>query len=50
MYHLPLTFKCIFGCIDEGGENGNGEEEREPRLPGLLYVDDLVLCFESEED
>ena len=34
-------------------ENGNGkegvrflEEEREWRLPGLLYVDDLVLCGE----
>ena len=23
---------------------------REWRLPGLLYVDDLVLCGESEED
>ena len=20
------------------------------RLPGLLYADDLVLCFDSEED
>ena len=26
------------------------EEEREWRLPGLLYADDLVLCGESEED
>ena len=25
------------------------EEEREWRLPGLLYADDLVLCGESEE-
>ena len=26
------------------------EEEREWRLTGLLYVDDLGLCGESEED
>ena len=26
------------------------EEGRELRLPGLLYVDGLVLCRESEED
>ena len=26
------------------------EDGREGRLPGLLYVDDLVLCGESEED
>ena len=26
------------------------EEEREWRLPGLLYIDDLVLCGETEED
>ena len=26
------------------------QEGREWRLPGLLYVDDLVLCGESEED
>ena len=26
------------------------EEGREWRLPGLLYVEDLVLCDESEED
>ena len=25
-------------------------EEREWRLPGLLYADDLILCGESEED
>ena len=33
--------------MDEGGEDGDG---REWRLPGLLYVDELVLCGESEED
>ena len=26
------------------------EDEREWRLPGLLYADDLVLCAELEED
>ena len=26
------------------------EDRREWRLPGLLYVDDLVLCGELEED
>ena len=26
------------------------EDERNWRLPGLLYADDLVLCDESEED
>ena len=39
-----------YGRSDEGGENGDGEEGREWRLPGLLYADDLVLCGESEED
>ena len=26
------------------------EEEREWRVPGLLYADDLALCAELEED
>ena len=26
------------------------EEEREWRLPDLLFADDVVLCGESEED
>ena len=26
------------------------EDEREWRLPGLLYADDLVICGESEEN
>ena len=26
------------------------EDGREWRLPGILYVDELVLCSESEED
>ena len=49
MYHVPLALQCIYGRSDEG-ENGDGEEGREWRLPGLLYADDLVLCGESEED
>ena len=50
MYHVLLGVHCIYGSNDEGGENGDGEEGREWRLPGLLYADDLVLCGESEED
>ena len=30
------------------GENGDEEEGREWRLPGILYADNLVLCVESE--
>ena len=41
MYHVPLVFQCIYGCSDERKENGDVEEEREWRLPGLLYADDL---------
>ena len=40
---------------NERGKNGMGrmevrfsEEKREWRLPVLLYVDDLILCGESE--
>ena len=57
VYHVPLTFQCIYGQCDEGGENGDGEERstiyekgRGMSLPGLLYADELVLCGESEED
>ena len=50
VYHVPLTFQCIFERSDEKGENGDGEEVREWRLPGLLWADDLVLCGGSEED
>ena len=50
MYHVPLVLQCIYGCSEEGGENGDGEEGRERRLPGLLYADYLVLCGEPEED
>ena len=50
MYHIPLALQCIYGCSDEGGENGDGEEGREWRLLGILYADYLVLCGEPEED
>ena len=49
----------IHGYSDEGGEDGDEkeksgvrflEDEREWKLPGLLYADHLVLCGESEED
>ena len=49
MYHIPLTFQCIYVCSD-GGENRDKEEGREWRLPGLLYADDLVLFGELEEN
>ena len=29
MYHVPLTFPCIHGCSDEGGESMDGEEGSE---------------------
>ena len=47
MHLVPLAFQCIYVCSDE---NGDGKEGREWRLSGLLYVDDLVLCSESEVD
>ena len=55
--HVPLAFQCNL-CISEGVENRDGEdgseisrgEERDWRLPGLLYADDLVLCGKLEED
>ena len=50
MYHVPLAFQCIYGCSDERGENGDGEEGSKWRLPGFLDADDLVLCEESEEN
>ena len=46
MYHIPLAFQCIYGCSDEKGVNGDGEEGREWILPDHLYADDLVLCGE----
>ena len=43
-------FSEYMECSDERGENGDGKDGRECRLPGLLYADDLVICGESEED
>ena len=40
----------IYERDDGGDENGDVEEGREWRLPGLLYADDLVLCSEPEEN
>ena len=48
MYHTPLAVQCIYGCTDEGGKDV--EDEREWRLPGLLYADDVVLCGKSKKD
>ena len=60
MYHVLLALQCIYGVMDavmEKVKKGMGmrrvrfqEEEREWRLPGLMYADDLILCGESEED
>ena len=50
MCHVPLAFQCIYRRSDEGGENGDKEEGREWKLPGLLYVDDLVFFGELKED
>ena len=39
----PLAVQHMYGCSDEGGEDGDGKEGKEWELPGLLYADDLVL-------
>ena len=55
VYYVPLALQSIYGSSDEGVENEDGkegmrflEEEREWRLPGLVYANDLVLFDESE--
>ena len=40
VYHVSLAFQCTYGCSDERGENGDGEEGRDWILPDLLYTDD----------
>ena len=50
MYHVPLAFQSIHGSSNEGGENGDGKEGSEWKLPALLYADELVPSGESEED
>ena len=37
---------CVFVC----SKRKKKQEEREWRLPGLFFKDDLVLCGESKED
>ena len=32
MYHVPLTFQCIYGRSEEGGENGDTKKGSE--IPG----------------
>ena len=43
MYHVPLALQCIYGRSDEGDENGDVEQGREWRLPGLLYADEVYV-------
>ena len=28
-HHVPLALQCLYGCSDEGGEIGDGEERSE---------------------
>ena len=42
VYYVHLALQCIYGLSDEGGEDRDGEEGKEWRLPGLLNADDLV--------
>ena len=48
-----MAVQCVYGWSDKGGENGDGKEGSEisgVELFVFLYVDDLVLCGESEEE
>ena len=29
MYHVPLVFRCIYACSDEGDKDGDGKEGSE---------------------
>ena len=53
MFHVPLAF-LLYGCSDEGGENGDGEDGSEILEEGrnwrLLYAVDLVLCGKLENE
>ena len=42
--------RWLFNVYMDTDESGDGKEGREWKLPGLLYVDDLVLYGELEED
>ena len=55
MNHIPWLFNVYMDVVMKEEKMGMGkrgarfqEEGREWRLPGLLYVEDLVLCGESE--
>ena len=66
VYHVPFTYKCIYGSSNEGCRNGDEregseisgggrgvrflEEGRKWRLSGLLHADDSVLCGELEKN
>ena len=50
-WHFNVYMDTVMKKLKMGmGRRGERvqEEEREWRLPGLLYVDDLALCGESE--
>ena len=44
----PLLFNVYMDTVMKEVKMWIGEEGREWRLPGLLYVDNLVLCGELE--
>ena len=61
MCHVPLALQRVYGQSNIRGENGDGvdrnkisggggERERDWRMPGIPYADDLVLCGGSEEE
>ena len=57
MYHVPRLFIVYMDRVVKELKIGIGrmgvsfmENGREWILPDLVYVDDLVLCGESEED
>ena len=57
VYHVSLAVYVYMDGVMKEMKMGMGrrgvtflEDEREWRLPGLLYADDLVLCGESEDD
>ena len=45
MYHVPLAIKCIYGYIDEGGENGDEEEGSEISGGGKKTGNCLTSCM-----
>ena len=46
----PCLFNVHMDAAIKEGENWDGKEGIKLKLPGLLYLDDLVLCGETEED